>query len=627
LNIIKSIFSKIFKGEQGEADVFEAIGKILNSKGDENYYLIPKATLDDAAGSSKEIDLLLLHPVLGIYVIEVKNWSNLNQIDSANDPYEQVKIYQRMLLAKIQSELKKVPINVEYRVIFPSVSKDEADKFYEKNPSYKNFKNHTFFKDDLANNNDIFARFFHSSVADHIPNKKEFLKISQMLVSQSKLKQKIIPIITKDEIMFFDRKQLSIMSGYTGGFRVIRGVAGTGKTMILANFVANRLERDDSEKFLVLCFNKNLAENIRSSFGDRFMKQSIAVYSIISLLNRIGFDEAKLGIDEKTSLDEKYKIFETDEAITEFRAKFSAHLAKHPIDYVLCDETQDMPAGFMRVIYEEIKDCVFFIDEAQKFYPYTMNSIADIFHHPKFERIDMRGRVKNLKNVYRTPSNIARCAFEILQNDSTINTYYKNSFYLDKSFLEDIECVLQDGSVNIRAMDDFSQLRGVLESLPVNETSVVLSNSKKSVEAIKEYALPRDKNIDVLTMQSIKGLEAQNIVIHNFLPFLQTTLKNDRKLFFRKIYVLLTRSKENLYVSIPEKLDENLPAEIKNVIETIKKYASIAKAAEEPSKDEKTVSSKIKLASIKPVLRDIKDGAELVVAGSELFAIIAGLFG
>ena len=78
---------------------------------------------------------------------------------------------------------------------------------------------------------------------------------------------------------------------------------------------------------------------------------------------------------------------------------------------------------------------------------------------------------------------------------------------------------------------------------------------------------------------------------------------------------------------IPEKFDENLPAEIKNVIETIKKYASIAKAAEGPSKDKKTASSKIKLASIKPVLRDIKDRAELVVAGSELFAIIAGLFG
>ena len=108
---IKSIFSKIFKGEQGEADVLEAIGKILNQKGDENYYLIPKASIDDPAGSSREIDLLLLHPALGIYVIEVKNWINLEQMDE-NNPYEQVKIYQRMLLAKIESELKKVPINV-----------------------------------------------------------------------------------------------------------------------------------------------------------------------------------------------------------------------------------------------------------------------------------------------------------------------------------------------------------------------------------------------------------------------------------------------------------------------------------------------------------------------------------
>ena len=82
------------------------------------------------------------------------------------------------------------------------------------------------------------------------------------------------------------------------------------------------------------------------------------------------------------------------------------------------------------------------------------------------------------------------------------------------------------------------------------------------------------------------------IVIHNFLLFLQTTLKNDRKLFYRKIYVLLTRSKENLYILTSEKFDENLPAEIKNVIETIKKYASIAKAAEGPSKDKKPQAQK-----------------------------------
>lgn len=79
-----------------------------------------------------------------------------------------------------------MPINVEFRVIFPSISKADASEFYEKNPSYLNLKNHTFFKDDLADK-DIFAKFFNSSVST-LPNKKEFLKISEMLVNQSRLK-------------------------------------------------------------------------------------------------------------------------------------------------------------------------------------------------------------------------------------------------------------------------------------------------------------------------------------------------------------------------------------------------------------------------------------------------------
>lgn len=48
------------------------------------------------------------------------------------------------------------------------------------------------------------------------------------------------------------------------------------------------------------------------------------------------------------------------------------------------------------------------------------------------------------------------------------------------------------------------------------ETSVVLSNSKVAVSTIKESVLPEGKNVEVLTMQSIKGLEAQNVIIHNF---------------------------------------------------------------------------------------------------------------
>lgn len=96
-------------------------------------------------------------------------------------------------------------------------------------------------------------------------------------------------------------------------------------------------------------------------------------------------------------------------------------------------------------------------------------------------------------------------------------------------------------------------------------------------------------------------------------------------LFYRKIYVLLTRSRENLYISLPKNLDENLPDEIKQVIEIIKKYASITQDLP-PKNEEIKGKPSLKLASIRPVLRGVKEVGELVVTGSQLFAIIAGLF-
>lgn len=68
-----------------------------------------------------------------------------------------------------------------------------------------------------------------------------------------------------------------------------------------------------------------------------------------------------------------------------------------------------------------------------------------------------------------------------------------------------------------------------------------------------------------------------------------------------------------------------MPDEIKQVVEIIKKYATITQDLP-PKNEQIKEKSSLKLASIKPVLRDVKDGAELVVAGSQLFAIIAGLF-
>ncbi len=618
---IISTIRKLFKGSEGESEVVESLVEILRKSGDENYYLVPKATIADLGGS-KEIDLLLLHPVFGLYVIEVKAWEKF-YIDTKNDPFKQANKYQDMLLSRFKEEFKKIPINIEYRVIFPYTSKKEAEEFFEHNKYYANFSNHAFFKEDLEGG-DIFGRFFNSSVSI-IPNKKEFLQIAKMVVPQEKIASKnIIPIITNDEIVFFDHKQLSILNGYTGGFRIIRGVAGTGKTVILTNFVANRLKRYDDERFLILCFNRKLADELENSFT-KVQKRNIDVFSIFEFLKRIGFEEEAVGITKETSFEQKYEIFESTEALKEFRAKLRNYLQSHPYDYFLCDETQDQPAGFIRMIYEEINDAILFIDEAQRFYPYTMKSIADVFHHPKFkEKISMRGRVKNLKNVYRTPSNIAKCAFEILAFDKSINDYYKRSYYIKDTFLDDINCVLEDGSIAIESFDDFEKLKILIEKFSSNQETTILTYTKKSVEAIKKVmdSIGRG-DVKVMTMASVKGLESQNILIHNFGNFLAKSAHNNNDIFYRQIYVLLTRAQNKLYLSIPNE-EELLDMEkASGIIKVLRRYTEVTQHKVILQEEEENT---IRLAKIKPVIENVKEGAELIVTASELFGVIAGLF-
>ncbi|NPA88525.1 MAG: AAA family ATPase [Epsilonproteobacteria bacterium] len=613
---VLSTLRKLFKGSQGEEEVLESIIEILRKSGDDNYYLIPKATVQDVNGS-KEIDLLLLHPILGIYIIEVKNWEDLNEINQENNPFDQANGYQDLIMSHLKAEFKKIPTNVEYRVVFPNVTKEKAKEFFEKNPYYKNYTNHAFFKEDLQDP-EIFKRFFNST-NPVIPNKKEFTKIAKMLVPTDKIKEKnIIPIITKDEIIFFDQKQLSVLNGYTGDFRIIRGVAGTGKTVILTNFVSNRLKRYQDEKFLILCFNKKLANDLELSFTYD-QKKNINIHSVFEFLNVIGFDFKKVGIDENTPLAKKYEIFESDEALEEFKTKFRKYLKTNPIDYFLCDETQDLPAGFVRIIYEEIKDVILFIDEAQRFYSYTMKSIADVFHHPKFEFKSMRGRVKNLKNVYRTPSNIAKCAFEILSFDKSINDYYKKSHYLQNDFLNDINFVLQDGKIEIGDFDDFDSLKQLLSKSPKEETIVLTlsNNSKKAIESFVKYY---NKNAKVMTMASVKGLEAQNIIIHGFGKFLIKNYKQ-KDVFYRQIYVLLTRAQQKITLSISNEKELLQIPETKEIIEILRAYETKTKDVQIP-----TESDELKLAKIKPILSSVKEGAELIVTGAELFGIIAGLF-
>ncbi len=249
--------------------------------------------------------------------------------------------------------------------------------------------------------------------------------------------------------------------------------------------------------------------------------------------------------------------------------------------------------------------------------------IADVFHHPDFEKISMKGRVKNLKNVYRTPSNISRCAFDILSHDTKLNAYYRKSYYLKDSFLSDIRFILEDGRIVVDDYEEFTHLNELLDRFDEKDDVVVLTQHTKMAGRMNDYMKKRGwHHIRAMTFQSIKGLEAQHIVLHDFDKFLETAVKYEEEILFRKVYVLFTRARESLYISLPSDYRSE-HEKIQTVLDTIERHTKKI-AQERPPEEDAEIPTLSKLA---PQVENYKKSAELVVLTAEFFGVVAGLFG
>jgi superfamily I DNA/RNA helicase len=561
-----------FVGQEGEKEVFKKLRKLLK-KYNMEFILIPSASLKVLEGS-REIDLLLIHPVLGIYIIEVKNFKNIDKLKEIN-PFKQAQKYQKILLSVLDKYNLNNSINVEYRVVFPKIKRKEGLEGL-KAYGYGGYENHAIFKEDL----DELNKFFYAT-NDMVPTQEEFKKIVSLLVPKPEQKE-IVPILKSDGVFFFDTKQLSVLANYTGGLKIIRGVAGSGKSMILINFV----KANPNKKFLVMCFNNKLA-----SFLKKELKNTDAeVYTLFGFLKEIGFEfiGKKAGVCPKCKSDlivrkgkkyfigcssfpkckftrdftlkDKYDILE--ENTKELDKKIAPFVKKY--DYFMADETQDLSAAVVRIIIQNLKNSILFIDEAQKIYPYTLNDIRDILYHPKFKPLEVnKENFINLKNIYRTPSNTARAALEILSLDKEIDEFYKKIRFATS--IDDFRLILEEGDFFVGNFNDIEELKELTQK--IKGEKIILSFDKYDVEEI-EKNIP---NVKSMPMMAVKGLEAENVIIHNFEEFLNVASSN--KEFFRQLYVLLTRSKKNIYISInPKELKSN--EKIEKVLKILNSYSN-----------------------------------------------------
>ncbi len=214
-----------------------------------------------------------------------------------------------------------------------------------------------------------------------------------------------------------------------GSHRLFRGVAGSGKSIMLALSAAQTLvlNREDSttlfntgrpKKVLVVCFNRSLVQYLRGKIEDRFSRvawdkprdDELTVLHFEALVKLLRDQNAALntGLDYEQKEKRAQVLCQRLDALPEMARQAIA------FDAVYVDEAQDLTPGELEVLRriargnpEDGQTLILFYDNAQNIYGVTL---------PTWEKlgINIVGRTVFLDTCLRNTREILKFALNVL---------------------------------------------------------------------------------------------------------------------------------------------------------------------------------------------------------------------
>jgi hypothetical protein len=364
---------------RGEERTFALLKKLPD-----DYFVYYEPNIDN-----RHPDFIVIAPDLGVIVIEVKGWYR-DDILRASDtevvtlfdgreraevhPLAQARGYQWRLARTCEKSMKRSLLlhqDGQYRdkwifpfchfVILSNISRQNIEGRKEQN-LYEVFRpENTLFRDELVALEDaqpreiknMLMRFF-----DPFWEIKPFTS-EQVDVLRSIIHPEIIlsyvpsrPLTEEEtdqcfDLVVLDRRQENNARKIGEGHRIIYGVAGSGKTVLLISRAKWLNDRDPDAKILILCFNVSLSAYFRMLLKD---------YSRIHVFHFDGW--AKHNGIVRNRYDPKTGKIEDDESLGK---RLLDHLKKQAGDFrsydaVLIDEAQDFPSIWFSSVLESMRD-------------------------------------------------------------------------------------------------------------------------------------------------------------------------------------------------------------------------------------------------------------------------------
>lgn len=370
-------------------------------------------------------------------------------------------------------------------------------------------------------------------------------------------KELVIPDIVR--VMDLQQEQLAKSMG--DGHRVIHGVAGSGKTLILG-YRCLHLAQAVTKPILVLCFNITLAARLRSFIAEKGIEEKVQVHH---------FHEW-CGLQRKTynvDMIEGDAPYWEREVETVIQAVEKGQIPRAQYSAVMIDEGHDFEQAWLKLIVQMIdpdtNSLLLLYDDAQSIYKkrslkFPLSSVG----------IEARGRTTILRLNYRNTREILSFAYDFAKDflqaqdadddhipliapevAGTSGPHPQSRKF--KSFHEEaryIACCIRKWHQNGQPLNDIAVIYSHHWQAKVLQGALKNTGGPcvwlKTAADKKQYDAKADR-VSLLTRQSSKGLEFDTVVLSGL-----GGLKDDEdnlEYEVRLLYVGMTRARRRLLVT------------------------------------------------------------------------------
>lgn len=371
----------------------------------------------------------------------------------------------------------------------------------------------------------------------------------------------------EDVLAVLDRGQQQLAMHLPDGYRVIRGVAGSGKSVVLTHRARWLAENNPDLRILVTCYNvvigKALAAEVAGS-------PNVDVLHLDSLAYRVC---SQAGTKVSGTGDEKWvKQRKTATSI------LSEGKSPYRYDTVLVDEGQDFDSEMFDLAFSALRDpdqdFVIALDAAQNIYRKKSR-----WNPPG---MTARGRSTVLQVNYRNTREILEVAYDMLMAGGAHETS-QDADLDDPSVVVHPEASSRRGAPPrvVSAKDRDAEVRAICDQLQAwhddgvawHEMLLLFGNSKKYQGSFyyecqrrgipyvclsfngkqKRKALEVGDVVRSSTVQTVKGVEFSHVAICGVNDMIAGPREdNDEVAQRRMLYVGMTRATDHLFVTVSE---------------------------------------------------------------------------